>query len=267
MEAHDPEEDLEEQVNARHILVETEETAREIIAKLEAGEEWEALAAEYSLDTGNKDYGGMLGWFGRGVMVDEFEKAAFDLEPGEISEPVKTSFGWHIIASDGKEMRPREDTETVKNELYDAWYEGLSAKYTRVSYPDIWLPLVPMEPVFEPVEIDVSEDSSLPTFHIITDEEGNSTIVSDDEAENAIETKEDDEKELTIESTEQDDALTIQSTEQDNALTIQNTEQDEAAVTINNNAENKSIELPDEKPAESEPTPDALLLTNEGENK
>lgn len=263
MEARDPQEDLEEQVNARHILVETEETAKEIIAKLEAGEEWDALAAEYSLDTGNKDYGGMLGWFGRGVMVDEFEKAAFAMEPGEISEPVQTSFGWHVIASDGKEMRPREDTETVKNELYDAWYEGLSAKYNRVSYPEIWLPLVPTEPVFELVSIDASEESNLPTFHIISDEEGNTTIEADDETENVTEAEVKDEKELTIENTEQD-----------SALTIQNTEQEETAITINNNAENKPIETPEAKSGDKEQTvksteqpTDALLLNNTGENK
>ncbi|MBQ6342550.1 MAG: peptidylprolyl isomerase [Anaerolineaceae bacterium] len=263
MEARDPLQDLEEQVNARHILVETEETAKEIIAKLEAGEEWDALAAEYSLDTGNKDYGGMLGWFGRGVMVDEFEKAAFAMEPGEISEPVQTSFGWHIIASDGKEMRPREDTETVKNELYDAWYEGLSAKYNRVSYPEIWLPLVPTEPVFEPVSIDASEESNLPTFHIISDEEGNTTIEADDETENDTEADNEDEKELTIENTEQD-----------SALTIQNTEQDETAITINNNAENEATETPEAKSGDKEQTvksteqpTDALLLNNTGENK
>ena len=263
MEARYPLQDLEEQVNARHILVETEETAKEIIAKLEAGEEWDALAAEYSLDTGNKDYGGMLGWFGRGVMVDEFEKAAFAMEPGEISEPVQTSFGWHIIASDGKEMRPREDTETVKNELYDAWYEGLSAKYNRVSYPEIWLPLVPTEPVFEPVSIDASEESNLPTFHIISDEEGNTTIEADDETENDTEADNEDEKELTIENTEQD-----------SALTIQNTEQDETAITINNNAENEATETPEAKSGDKEQTvksteqpTDALLLNNTGENK
>ena len=203
-------------VNARHILVEEEETAKEILAKLDAGEEWDALAAEYSLDTGNKDNGGALGWFGRDVMVDEFEDAAFALEPGQISEPVKTSFGWHIIASDGKEMRPLEDEalESAQSAVYQEWYDGLRAKHQVESYPEIWLPLVPMEPVFEPIVIDTNaENDDIPTFHIISDGEENS------------------------EEEEEDELLTIVNTEQEEALTISNTEQENVAYTINNDAE------------------------------
>ena len=205
-----------EMVNARHILVEEEETAKEILAKLDAGEEWDALAAEYSLDTGNKDNGGALGWFGRDVMVDEFEDAAFALEPGQISEPVKTSFGWHIIASDGKEMRPLEDEalESAQSAVYQEWYDGLRAKHQVESYPEIWLPLVPMEPVFEPIVIDTNaENDDIPTFHIISDGEENS------------------------EEEEEDELLTIVNTEQEEALTISNTEQENVAYTINNDAE------------------------------
>jgi len=85
-----------DEVTASHILVKNEETAREILEKLAAGEKFEDLAAEYGTD-GTKDTGGSLGTFGRGQMVKEFEDAAFALEPGEISEPVKTEFGYHII--------------------------------------------------------------------------------------------------------------------------------------------------------------------------
>lgn len=99
-------------VNARHILVRTEEEARSILAELEAGADFEALAAERSLDPGTKQRGGSLGWFPRGQMVEPFENAAFALEPGETTkEPVQSQFGWHIIRSDGKRTLTYEDVE------------------------------------------------------------------------------------------------------------------------------------------------------------
>lgn len=85
-----------DEVTASHILVEKEATAQEILAKLESGDKFEDLAKEYGTD-GTKDQGGSLGTFGRGQMVKEFEDAVFAMEPGEISEPVKTEFGYHII--------------------------------------------------------------------------------------------------------------------------------------------------------------------------
>ncbi|NEU31503.1 foldase [bacterium LRH843] len=85
-----------EQVEASHILVEEEATAKEIEDKLSAGEDFAELAKEYSID-GSAASGGELGFFGKGKMVAPFEEAAFSLEIDEISEPVKSEFGYHII--------------------------------------------------------------------------------------------------------------------------------------------------------------------------
>lgn len=85
-----------EEVRAKHILVDSKEKAEEIIKKLEGGEKFEDLAKEFS-SCPSKDKGGDLGVFGRGQMVPEFEKATYALKVGEISGPVQTQFGWHII--------------------------------------------------------------------------------------------------------------------------------------------------------------------------
>ncbi|MCX8001044.1 MAG: peptidylprolyl isomerase [Anoxybacillus mongoliensis] len=96
-------------VKASHILVDDEKTAKEIKVKLEKGEDFAKLAKEYSKDTGSAQKGGDLGWFGPGKMVEEFEKAAYALNVGEISDPVKTQFGYHIIKVTDKEKKKSFD--------------------------------------------------------------------------------------------------------------------------------------------------------------
>jgi peptidyl-prolyl cis-trans isomerase C len=83
--------------NASHILVETEEKARELKAEIEAGADFAEAAREHSTDPGSGAGGGELGWFGPGQMVPEFEQAVQGMEPGEIADPVETQFGWHLI--------------------------------------------------------------------------------------------------------------------------------------------------------------------------
>lgn len=98
---------------ASHILVNDEETANEVIEKLNNGEDFTALAEEYSNDTASAAEGGDLGQFGPGQMVPEFEDAAYSLEVDEISEPVQSQHGFHVIKVtdrvDAEEVEPLED--------------------------------------------------------------------------------------------------------------------------------------------------------------
>jgi foldase protein PrsA len=117
---------LVEQVHASHILVETEETGQEVLDKLAAGEDFAALAAEYSIDPGSKDQGGDLDWFPRGMMVPEFEEAAFSLEPNETSGLVQTDFGYHIILVHEKGEREMDPTlyAQVQQQQFQTWYQA-----------------------------------------------------------------------------------------------------------------------------------------------
>lgn len=94
---HKPDYDQPEMVLASHILVDTEEEAVAIKRQLDRGASFAKLAEECSRDQMSGELGGNLGWFPRGRMVEEFETAAFNLFPGQTSEPVKTDYGYHII--------------------------------------------------------------------------------------------------------------------------------------------------------------------------
>jgi len=115
------------QVNARHILVEEESKAKEVLAKLEAGGDFAALATEHSKDTGSKAKGGSVGWFEKGRMVEEFSNAAFAAEKGALIGPIETRFGFHVIeVIDKREATPLEEVrpqieQAVRKEAIDGF--------------------------------------------------------------------------------------------------------------------------------------------------
>jgi peptidyl-prolyl cis-trans isomerase D len=152
----------EEQVWARHILVEDLETAHEIESKLQAGEDWTELAAEYSIDTSNKDNGGDLGWFGTGQMVAEFELATFALgEIGQISDPIQTQHGYHIIQLLGRRSVPLTENQ-YQQERQTEFGDWLTAQRENsdVEIQDFFLERVSTIPTLDP-EIEAFIQQSL----------------------------------------------------------------------------------------------------------
>ncbi|MBY0530814.1 MAG: peptidylprolyl isomerase [Xanthobacteraceae bacterium] len=107
----------EEEVRARHILLKTEAEANDVIAKLKGGADFEKLAREISTDPSAKTNGGDLEYFTKGQMVAEFSEAAFKLNKGQISAPVKTQFGFHVIKVEDKRKKPVPKYEEVKEQV------------------------------------------------------------------------------------------------------------------------------------------------------
>jgi foldase protein PrsA len=142
----------EEQVWARHILVDTEAKAVAIIQLIKNGSDFARLAKDFSQDTGSGAQGGDLGWFGKGVMVSEFENAAFSLGIGEISEPVKTQFGYHIIQVLGRQELPLTPSQ-LQNNRENAFTEWLnSAKNAaQITTYDTWQQFIPPMPNFQAI--------------------------------------------------------------------------------------------------------------------
>ena len=107
----------QDEVSARHILVDKKELADEIAKKLKSGGDFATLAKEHSKDPGSKENGGDLGFFGRGMMVPPFEEAAFKMAKGDTSAPVQSQFGWHVIRVDDKRTRQAPPFDAVKDRL------------------------------------------------------------------------------------------------------------------------------------------------------
>ncbi len=134
--------DTEEQIRASHILVPTEQSASDVLAALDAGADFAALAKERSTDPGSAKKGGDLGWFGHGQMTPAFEEAAFALGVGERSGIVKTDYGFHIILLVDKKPPVRHEFAEVHDQVRadmekeeitkkaTAWYEATQAAAT-----------------------------------------------------------------------------------------------------------------------------------------
>lgn len=131
----------EAQVKASHILVADEKTAKEVKAKLDKGEDFAKLAKEYSTDTASKSNGGDLGYFKKGDMVEAFANQAFSMKVNEVSDPVKTEYGYHIIKVTGKKEAQKATYENSKAKIkqtlldqkyqteYPTWLQKLKKKY------------------------------------------------------------------------------------------------------------------------------------------
>jgi len=138
----------QEQVWARHILVADQTLADELLTRVQAGESWETLAAEFSQDESNKDQGGDLGWFTRGAMVEPFEQAAFEGAVGEVVGPVETDFGWHLIEVLGHETRSL-DPDSYERELSRIFAEWMdqARQDADVVIHDSWVERLPPAPL------------------------------------------------------------------------------------------------------------------------
>lgn len=123
-----------EQVKASHILVEDENKAKEIKAKIDAGEDFAELAKEFSTDESTKESGGGLGYFEKGTMVAEFEDVAFTLPVNQISDPVKSEYGYHIIKVEDKKEAKEANFEDSKDKMK----ETLLEEKMETEYPN-WL--------------------------------------------------------------------------------------------------------------------------------
>lgn len=132
-------------VKASHILLDTEEEAREILERVKKGEDFNALAREYSTDPSAKYNSGDLGYFRHGEMVEPFERAAFALKVGEISDIVKSEYGYHIIKVEDKTIDRFEDVKEVlrntliaqkKTKNYDSAFEEMMNKANIEKFPE-----------------------------------------------------------------------------------------------------------------------------------
>jgi parvulin-like peptidyl-prolyl isomerase len=140
----------EEQVLARHILVDTEEEANAIYERLQNGEDFATVAQETSQDTASAANGGILDWQPRSFFVTEFADAAFSQEIGEIGQPVKSDFGYHIILVIAREELPLNDTqyEQKKETEFTNWLTAAKEDAEIVTF-ESWKQVVPTEPVLQ----------------------------------------------------------------------------------------------------------------------
>jgi parvulin-like peptidyl-prolyl isomerase len=142
----------QEQIRARHILVRTLSEAQDVLAALEQGEPFAALARAVSQDQGSRDQGGELGWNSEGVYVPEFEEAIWNARVGELLGPIDTTrhganFGYHIIQVEAREMRPLtpDQAETVIEQAFTDWLNEQREQRNAQTFA-IWRDFVPTTP-------------------------------------------------------------------------------------------------------------------------
>lgn len=115
-----------EEVHARHILVDSEDKAKQVLDQLKSGAKFEDVAKAMSTDDGTKDKGGDLGWFPKGQMVPEFDQAAFSLPVGQLSDPVKTTYGYHVIQvleKDPNHPLSKDELDQKKSQAVSDWLD------------------------------------------------------------------------------------------------------------------------------------------------
>ncbi|MED1058014.1 peptidylprolyl isomerase PrsA [Bacillus mycoides] len=127
------------EMKVSHILVKDEKTAKEVKEKINNGEDFTALAKQYSEDTGSKEKGGEIAGFAPGQTVKEFEEAAYKLDAGQVSEPIKTSYGYHIIkVTDKKELKPFDEVkDTIRKDLEQQRLQDATGKWKQQVINDL----------------------------------------------------------------------------------------------------------------------------------
>ncbi|HLQ70665.1 MAG TPA: peptidylprolyl isomerase [Bacillota bacterium] len=174
------------EIKAQHILVDDEETANEVKEKIDNGEDFAELAKEYSTDEGSAENGGDLGYFSRGDMVPAFEEKAFDMEVDEVSDPVQSQHGFHIIKVN--DIRDKEDFDSFEDMKDEIHSDLLNKKLNE----DPSIAQNKMSELLKEADIDIKVEGLEDTFDFINEpvedpsqtEDGDDAVDEDNDAEN-----------------------------------------------------------------------------------
>jgi peptidyl-prolyl cis-trans isomerase C len=142
----------QDQVWARHIVTPDQASALAATASLKAGADWTTLYNKISQNAAATPNGGDLGWFPKSIKDPAIDLAAFALQVGQVSDPVKTQNGWEIIQVLGHEVRPVDPTllQQLKTNIFQAWVGAAVKKTTVTKYDKTWQSNIPVEPTLNP---------------------------------------------------------------------------------------------------------------------